>query len=187
MCYNARIDSFKGVVYTGRQSSKANKNMYQLCREACGFTRAGASEKLEWISDSRIEKIESGKTPATPEEVVAMQKAYKKPNLCSYYCARECAIGRENGMKEYEEKPVSEIVLDLLAAHNKLNSQKDRLIEITCDGKIDDDAELKDFVAIQNELERLIADAASLRLWLDSKIADGNVDEAKLRELRKQL
>ncbi|MBQ6264722.1 MAG: helix-turn-helix transcriptional regulator [Clostridia bacterium] len=174
------------MVFTGRQSSRANKNIYQLCREERGLTRAGASEKLEWISDSRIEKIESGKSSATPEEVVAMQKAYKKPNLCSYYCAKECAIGKESRFREIEERPVSETVLDLLAANNKLNSQKDRLIEITCDGKIDDDAELKDFVAIQNELERLIADAASLRLWLDSKIADGNVDEAKLRQLREQ-
>lgn len=168
----------------GRQSLKANKNMYQLCREARGLTRAQASERLEWISDSRIEKIESGRSVATPEEIVAMQKAYKKPNLCSYYCARECAIGRESRFREVEERPVSETVLDLLAANNKLNSQKDRLIEITCDGKIDDDAELEDFVAIQNELERLIADAASLRLWLDSKIADGNIDEKKLNELR---
>ena len=184
MCYNARINYSEEFVYMGRQSSKANKNMYQLCREACGLTRAQASEKLEWISDSRIEKIESDKSPATPEEVVAMQKAYKKPNLCSYYCARECAIGRESRFCEVEEKPVSEIVLDLLAANNKLSSQKDRLIEITCDGKIDDDSELKDFVSIQNELERLIADAASLKLWVDSKIADGNIDENKLRELR---
>lgn len=168
----------------GRQSLKANKNMYQLCREARGLTRAQASERLEWISDSRIEKIESGRSAATPEEIVAMQKAYKKPNLCSYYCARECAIGRESRFREVEERPVSETVLDLLAANNKLNSQKDRLIEITCDGKIDDDTELEDFVAIQNELERLIADAASLRLWLDSKIADGNIDEKKLNELR---
>lgn len=170
----------------GRQSSKTNKNMYQLCREACGLTRAQASEELEWISDSRIEKIESEKSAATPEEVVAMQKAYKKPNLCSYYCARECAIGRESRFRVVEEKPVSEIVLDLLAANNKLNSQKDRLIEITCDGKIDDGTELEDFVLIQNELERLIADAGSLKLWVDSKIADGNIDENKLKKLRNQ-
>ena len=171
----------------GRQSSKANKNMYQLCREACGLTRAQASEKLEWISDSRIEKIESDKSPATPEEVVAMQKAYKKPNLCSYYCARECAIGRESRFCEVEEKPVSEIVLDLLAANNKLNSQKDRLIEITCDGKIDDEGELRDFAEIHRELGRIISNANSLKLWVDDRIADGNIDEAKFNEISKKL
>ncbi|MBO4894070.1 MAG: helix-turn-helix domain-containing protein [Clostridia bacterium] len=171
----------------GKNSVKDNKNIYQLSREESGLTRAKASELLEWISDSRIEKIESGRSSATPDEVVAMQKAYKKPNLCSYYCANECAIGAENGAQEVEEKTIAEIVLDLLAALNKLNARKDRLIEITCDGKIDDEGELKDFAEIHRELGRIISNANSLKLWVDDRIADGNIDEAKFNEISKKI
>ena len=42
----------------GRKSVKENKNIYQLSRENMGYSRAAASEKLEYISADRIEKIE---------------------------------------------------------------------------------------------------------------------------------
>ena len=42
----------------GRASTKENKNIYQVSREEIGYSRAAASEKLEYISADRIEKIE---------------------------------------------------------------------------------------------------------------------------------
>lgn len=167
----------------GRASLKENKNIYQLSREGCGLTRAQAAEKLEWITDSRIEKIENDRVCVTPEEVVAMQRVYKRPTLCSWYCANACAIGREGGVREAEEKSLSEAVLEILAAINTLDKQKERLIEITCDGKIDDDEELRDFVAISKQLERIQTVAGSLKLWLDSTVEAGEVDKEKLRKL----
>ena len=41
----------------GKQSTKENKTIYQLCREAAGLTRAEASDKMKAVSDSKIEKI----------------------------------------------------------------------------------------------------------------------------------
>ena len=42
----------------GKQSTKENKTIYQLYREAAGLTRAEASDKMEAVSDSKIEKFE---------------------------------------------------------------------------------------------------------------------------------
>lgn len=79
----------------GKKSIKENKNIYFQSREDAGLTRAQASEIMGFISESRIEKIESEKVTVQPEDVVAMAEAYKKPGLCNYYCSHECRIGEE--------------------------------------------------------------------------------------------
>ena len=79
-----------------RKSVKADKSLYQVVREEeLGLTRAQASELLGGLSESQIEKIENGKTPATPDDVMLMAKAYKKPELCNHYCSKVCPIGRK--------------------------------------------------------------------------------------------
>ena len=61
----------------GRKSIKENKNIYQISRENMEYSRALASEKLQYISADRIEKIESEKTLPHPDEVLAMAECYK--------------------------------------------------------------------------------------------------------------
>ena len=56
----------------GRKSIKENKNIYQISRENMEYSRALASEKLQYISADRIEKIESEKTLPHPDEVLVM-------------------------------------------------------------------------------------------------------------------
>ena len=50
----------------GRQSTRANKNIYQICREECELTRERASEMMTGVSASRIEKIEYNLQDPTP-------------------------------------------------------------------------------------------------------------------------
>ena len=119
----------------GRKSIKENKNIYFTSREEAGLTRAQASEKIGYISESRIEKIESGYTNAQPEDVLAFAQAYKKPSLCNYYCSHECRIGQEQ-VPEIKMQSLSEITLSMLASINSLYEQKSRIIEIAEDGKI---------------------------------------------------
>ena len=88
-------------------------------------------------------------------------------------------------MPEIKEKTISEIVLEMLATLNKLNSQKNRLIEITSDGKFDDDDELRDFIGIQKQLEKISGTIDSLKLWVDSTVASGEVDIEKFNEYMK--
>ena len=50
----------------GKQSTRENKTIYQLCREAAGLTRAEASEKMNAVSASKIEKFEYETQEPTP-------------------------------------------------------------------------------------------------------------------------
>ena len=93
----------------GKRSTKENKNIYQLYREEAELTREKASEKMEYISADRIEKIESEKSYPHPDEILVMADCYKKPNLCNYYCSHECPIGKEF-VPEVRLKDLSQIV-----------------------------------------------------------------------------
>lgn len=78
-----------------------------------------------------------------------------------------------------EVKTLSEIVIEMLASLNSLNKEKDRLIEIVADGKIEDD-ELHDFAGIKMQLEHLSLTVDSLQLWVNQTIASGAIDKEKL-------
>ena len=166
----------------GKRSIKENKNIYFECRDSLGLSRAQARELMEGISESSLEKMETGKTNIYPEDVVLMAKAYKRPDLCNYYCTHECAIGKTS-VPEVKISSLSEIVLGMLSSLNSLERQKDRLIEITADGQISDD-ELEDFANIQKQLEHIDATVEALKLWVNGTIAEGKINKEKLDALK---
>ena len=150
----------------GRGSTKEDKSIYQIARENAKLTRASASEALEFITESRIEKIENGAN-VHPEEVLAMAKAYNTPSLCNKYCTEECAIGKKY-IPKIEEKDLASITLEMLNTINNLNEEKNRLIEITVDGQIEED-EKPDFDKIRKQLYEMSKAIQSLTLWIDSQ------------------
>ena len=162
-----------------RASTKENKNIYHLTRESLQLTREGAEELLEGISAERLEKIENERSLPHPDEVLLMAEKYKQPRLCNYYCANQCPIGQQY-VPEIKVKDLSQIVLEMLASLNSMNKQRERLIEITVDGKISGD-EIRDFVAIQEELERISIAVETLQLWSERMLATGAIDEAQYR------
>ena len=157
-----------------RASTKENKNIYHKAREALRLTRETASELLESISPERIEKIENERALPHPDEVLLMAEKYKQPSLCNHYCANICPIGQQY-VPEVKVKDLSQIVLEMLASLNSLSRQKERLVEITVDGKITGD-ELKDFIYIQEELERISIAVETLQLWSERMLATGAID-----------
>ena len=66
----------------------------------------------------------------------------------------------------------------MLAYLNSMQSKKDRLVEITFDGKIDND-EIDDFIYIQQELERISVAVESLQLWSEKMLAEGKIDKTE--------
>ena len=162
----------------GRRSIKENKNEYQKAREEAGLTRAEAAELMEYVSESRIEKIESEKSQPHPEEILAMASAYKKPALCNHFCSAKCPLGQKN-VPKVEAKDLSQITLEMLATLNSLNKEKDRMIEITADGKISDD-EMEDFSRIRKQLTQISSIVDSLQLWIDNTVISGKMDPSKL-------
>ena len=157
-----------------RISTKENKNLYHKTREALQLTRETASELLESIAPERIEKIENERSLPHPDEVLLMAEKYKQPRLCNYYCANQCPIGQKY-VPEIKVKDLYQIVLEMLASLNSMSKQKERLIEITVDGKITRD-ELEDFIYIQEELERISIAVETLQLWSERMLATGAID-----------
>ena len=157
-----------------RVSTKENKNIYHKTRESLNLTREAASELMEVISPERIEKIENERSLPHPDEVLLMAEKYKQPSLCNYYCANQCPIGQQY-VPEIKIKDLSQIVLEMLASLNSMNKQRERLIEITVDGKITGD-ELEDFIYIQEELERISIAVETLQLWSERMLATGVID-----------
>ena len=157
-----------------RVSIKENKNKYHLVREELGLSREKASELLVTIMPERLEKIENEKSTPHPDEVLTMAEKYKRPSLCNYYCSTQCPIGQQY-VPEIEIKELSSIVLEMLASLNSVNKKKERLIEITADGKIDND-EIDDFIYIQDELERIYITVETLQLWAERMLANGVID-----------
>lgn len=158
----------------GKVSVKENKKPYQMRREELGLSREKASELLGAIPPERIEKIENEKSLPHPDEVLAMSEAYKMPALCNYYCANECPIGKEY-VPEVKVKDLSQIVLEMLSSLNAMHRKQERLIEITADGLIEGD-EIKDFVHIQEELEKISITVETLQLWSEQMLANNQID-----------
>lgn len=167
-----------------RVSTKENKNVYHQARENMGLTRDKASELLEWISADRIEKIENERSMPNPDEVLTMADKYKRPSLCNHYCSNQCPIGQQY-VPKIKIKDLSQIVLEMLASLNSMNKRKERLIEITADGVIDND-ELDDFIFIQEELERISITVETLQLWAERMLATGAIDAEKYNARKKK-
>jgi len=157
-----------------RSSVKENKTVYQLKREELGLSREKASELLVVIPPERIERIESGKYTAHPDEVLLMAQKYHAPHLCNFYCANECAIGKQY-VPEIKIKDLSQIVLEMLSSLNTVKKRQERLIEITVDGAIDED-EIEDFIQIQDDLEKIAITVETLQLWSEQKLSSGEID-----------
>lgn len=157
-----------------RRSTKENKKIYQITREDLGLTREEASELLVTMSPERIEKIESERSLPHPDEVLLMSDKYRYPGLCNYFCANQCSIGVQY-VPEIKIKDLSQIILETIASLNSMQKKKDRLIEITVDGKISGD-ELADFVHIQQELEKISIAVETLQLWCERMLDTGAID-----------
>ncbi len=167
-----------------RASTKENKNIYQKTRENLHLTRETASELLESVTPERIEKIENERSLPHPDEVRVMAEKYKQPDLCNYYCANQCPIGQQY-VPEIKIKDLSQIVLEMLASLNSMSKQKERLIEITVDGKITGD-ELADFIYIQEELERVSIAVETLQLWSEQMLATGMIDRKQYNDYKQK-
>ena len=173
----------KGELLIGKQSTRENKNIYQLYREAQGLTREKASENMIGISASRIEKIEYELQEPTPYDIIQMADCYKRPDLCNYYCSHKCTIG-DRYVPEVELSELSNIILETIASLNEINPLTTRLIQIARDGKITDD-EIKDFAFISKKLDEVSLAINSLNLWVD-KTASENGLNIKLLNAEKE-
>jgi hypothetical protein len=160
----------------GRRSIKENKNVYQQSREEKNLSREAAGELLAFVSADRIEKIESGKSAPHPDEVLAMEKGYENPELSNYYCTHECPIGMKY-VPEAELKELPQLTVELLSALHAMDEEKNRLIDISVDGRVND-FERKQFDVILEKLSVLDRTIRGMRIWIEHALYTGKMDEA---------
>ena len=160
----------------GKRSVKENKNVYQLSRERQKLSREAAGELLVHVSPERIEKIESGKSAPHPDEVLAMERGYRDPELANYYCTHECPIGMKYE-PEAQLQELPQLTVELLSALNAMEEEKNRLIDISVDGRVND-FERRQFDAILEKLTRLERAIRSTRIWIEHAQHTGKIDEA---------
>ncbi len=161
----------------GRKSTKEGKSIYQELREKNELTREKASEIIGFISAAKLEKIENEKVTVQPDDVIALADCYKAPELCNYYCSQECPIGQQY-IPEIKVKDLAQIAIETLNYLNKMNKEKDRLLEIVEDGQVTPD-EYNDFFEIKKTLEKISLSVDTLQLWVEKSIADGDMNYNK--------
>ncbi len=155
----------------GKPSKNENKNEYQKVRESLDLSRADVEDATNGaLSASRLDKIENNKQIARPEDVVLMSKVYNEPRLCNYYCVHECEIGKTNVPSVDTVHDLPQITMKLLSNLNSLNSDKDRIIDITADGEISED-ERRDFEIFQKHLSDMSMAIEALKLWANKKLS----------------
>lgn len=169
----------------GRISTKEDKTIYQICREEMGLSREKASELMDGISSSRIEKIEYETQAPTPYDIVQMADCYKRPDLCNYYCSHRCEIG-DRYVPSIKVSELSHIILETIAALNDINPLTSRLIQIARDGKITDD-ELPDFAYISSKLDEVSLAITALNLWIDKTASENNLNINLLSSEKEKL
>lgn len=160
--------------------------VYKETRKKHDLTRDDVCDKASLMNNpiqpERLERIENGKFPITPDEVMLLAEIYGEPTLCNHYCSKECPIG-EKYVPEVKVKDLTQIVLEMLSSLNSMKKSQERLIEITADGMIDDD-EIKDFVFIQKELERISITVETLQLWVEQMLADKKINIEKYNQIK---
>ena len=163
-------------------------SIYKDIRRKHEMTRDEVCDKASLLNNplqpERLERIENGKFPITPDEVMLLSEIYGEPSLCNHYCAKECPIG-EKYVPEIKVKDLSQIVLEMLASLNSMKKNQERLIEISVDGIIDDD-EIRDFIYIQNELEHISITVETLQLWVEKMLAEKKINLEKYNKLKNE-
>lgn len=159
--------------------------IYKEIRKKHELTREQVCDKalssFAPLQSERLERIENGKFPITPHEVMLLSEIYGEPTLCNHYCSKECPIG-EKYVPEIKIKDLTQIVLEMLSSLNTMKKNQERLIEITADGIIQDD-EIRDFVYIQKELEKISITVETLQLWVEQMLKNEKINIEKYNRI----
>ncbi len=141
--------------------------MFRQARNRAGMSRDEAAFRLH-IGTRTLTNYEHQITVTPPEIALRMQEIYKDPTLTARYCADYCPIGQIFAHRVPDNQHLCSVVLGLLKEQADVENLREKLIEITADGVIDQD-EIP-------ELERILEELMDL----EKKIADFKLHVAKL-------
>lgn len=164
---------------------EGKKNYYLEIRKKHGLSRDKASELMDTLSPEKIEKIENEKQDPTPADIMELAKGYGEPSVRNYYCAHDCPMGKYF-VPEVKIKELEKTVLQMIASLNAMHAMQERLVAISADGIIDEN-EIRDFIRIERELERISMATDSMQLWTEEMLSVGAIDIEKYNEILKEF
>lgn len=164
----------------GKVSVKEDKSIYQLTREEMRddngkpWSREKAADeiakiengKYNYLDKYRLVKIEDESVKIQPEDIVALSKAYNKPELRNHYCCHQCDIGKMDAPEVIYKDNVHEILVNMACSLESVNNKKMRLMEILADGKVDE-TDMPDLNKILEELEKISMTIEAIQLWCE--------------------
>ena len=147
----------------GKQSTREKQQNYLPALLKGRIYKSRASEKMDAVSALKIENLNM-KARTTIYDILQMADAYKRPDLCNYYCSQMRRGQRY--VPEVEVTNLSNIILETIASLNEINPLTGRLIQIARDGKISDD-EIKILLISVKNLMRFSLAIDSLQIFAD--------------------
>ena len=150
------------------------KTTFQEVRDELGLSRLEAANliaevdngKYGYLDENKLVKIEHGTVKVQPDDVVALSKAYNRPELRNYYCCHQCSIGKLDTPEVDDANNVHKTLVEMSVSLESINAKKMRLMEILADGKVDD-TEILDLNKILEELEKISMAVEAIQIWCE--------------------
>lgn len=117
------------------------RNIYQIARESTGFTQEKAAELID-ISVESLRAYEGGKRVPPDKVVIRMIEIYDARYLAYQHLKTSAEVGQAY-LPAVELRDLPTAILRLLKEVNDFISCKDELINITCDGVISNDEQIR--------------------------------------------
>ncbi|QHI73809.1 helix-turn-helix domain-containing protein [Aminipila terrae] len=136
------------------------RNIYQIARESSGFTQEKAAELLN-ISVESLRAYEGDRRVPPDKTVIRMIELYNTQYLAYQHLKTNAEVGKAY-LPDIELKDLPTAMLRLQKEVTDFIKCKDELIDITCDGIIDNQ-EMPRFKEILKELDDITAAIYSLK------------------------
>ncbi|MBN1039050.1 XRE family transcriptional regulator [Clostridium botulinum] len=136
------------------------RNIYQIARESTGLTQEKACELLDVSVDS-VRAYEGGKRVPPDRVVIKMIEIYN----AQYLAYQHLKTSAEVGQKYLPNIEIKELPLAMLKLQKEVSDfikLKDEMIEITCDGIIDDEEKPR-WAKIMKELDDVVEAIMALK------------------------
>lgn len=157
----------------GRRPTKAADNPFCQARYKAAewdeklFSREYAAEQLH-ISSAQLQDYELGITKCIPpDNILRMAALYHAPELRNLYCREMCPLGVD--LPKWEIEDLDRIAIKALDSFRKINQNKESLLDIVADGKIDEEERpaLNQFISYLDELNAV---TQSLKVWIEKNL-----------------
>lgn len=136
------------------------RNIYQIARESTGLTQEKASELLD-ISVDSLRAYEGGRRIPPDKVVIRMIEVYNTQYLAYQHLKTSAEVGQAY-LPNIEIKELPVAILKLQKEVSDFIKCRDLMIEITCDGVIDE-SEQEQWNNIMKELDDVVEAIMALK------------------------